>query len=257
MRYAKELELARATALEAGKIQLEGRPAARDIATKADLSPVTLTDRRCEALIRGALLLDFPRDSFLGEEDGAIPGESGRTWIVDPLDGTRPFLRGIPTHSALIALEEDGEPVVGVIHLPALGETYWAAKGSGAFLNGKPIRVSATADLSRAMGSALGYVEKCDLPVARRLLDLMRQWDYGYGFMDNYTYGSIAAGRIDVCVNLLDKAWDCAAAACIVAEAGGAWSDMHGVRSVHNGSIVLSNGVLHDEVIAQLNASEV
>ncbi|MBL7077525.1 MAG: inositol monophosphatase [Kiritimatiellae bacterium] len=252
MDYAAELKVALELARRAGEIQLAGQEVTLGVEIKADDSPVTTVDRACEDLILNGLREAFPEDGFLGEETGAHDGTSGRTWIVDPLDGTRPFIRGIPTYACLIALEANGEPVVGVMHLPALKETYCASRGGGAFLNDQPIRVSKTRDLNRAMGSALGQMERQDEPVGKQLLAAMSEWDYAYGFMDAYTYGCIAAGRIDLCVNLLDKPWDCAAAACIVSEAGGTYSDIEGNRTVHNGSIILSNGHLHDAILARL-----
>ncbi len=147
MQYEKELAVARTAAVRAGSLQIEHRDNIPAIVRKDDDSPVTEVDRKCEALIRHALLEAFPSDGFLGEETGRQEGSSGRTWIVDPLDGTRPYIRGIPTYSALIALEDEDQPVVGVLHLPAMRETYWACRGGGAFLNGQPIRVSATRDL--------------------------------------------------------------------------------------------------------------
>jgi histidinol phosphatase-like enzyme (inositol monophosphatase family) len=247
--YKKELKVSLDAARAAGKIQLAYRGRLPRVETKTDASPVTKVDRKCETVIRDILMRRFPADGFLGEETGYETGSSGRTWIVDPLDGTRPFLRGIPTFSVLIALQDGNDLTVGCMHLPALGETYWAQKGRGAYLNGKRIYVSKTRNLSRAMGSGLGFVEHSSKRRGRRLLFLMKTWDYAYGFMDAYSYGGVACGRLDVCVNLLDKPWDCAAAACIVAEAGGAFSDVNGNRSVHNGSVILSNGFVHDAVL--------
>lgn len=255
MQYEQELAVARAAAEQAGNVQLEAQPTLDRVDIKDDDSPVTEVDRRCEQIIRAALLEAFPDDGFLGEESGEVVGTTGRTWIVDPLDGTRPFIRGIPTYSSLVGLEADGKPVVGVIHLAALGETYWAAAGGGAFRNGEAIRVSETREMGKAMGSALGHVQEAGTAMADRVLRLMGEWDYDYGFMDNYSYALVADGRLDLCVNMLDKPWDCAAAACIVSEAGGSYSDINGNPSVRNHSIVLSNGVLHDEAIAYLNAS--
>jgi fructose-1,6-bisphosphatase/inositol monophosphatase family enzyme len=191
----------------------------------------------------------FPADGFLGEETGEDKGLSGRKWIVDPLDGTRPFIRGIPTHSALIALEDGDDMTVGCMNLPALGEIYWASKGGGAFLNGNPLHVSDVAALPSVMGSALGFVEKNGTHQAAKLIELMGAWGYAYGFMDAYSYGCIAAGRLDAAVNLLDKPWDCAAAVCVVEEAGGRFSDISGAASVHNGSCILTNGLVHDAVL--------
>jgi histidinol phosphatase-like enzyme (inositol monophosphatase family) len=248
----KELAAAVKAAREAGKIQLDGlrESAALNIEKKSDRSPVTAVDKACEARIREILLGEFPNDAFLGEETGETggAGAAARRWIVDPLDGTRPFIRGIPTHSALVALEEDGVPTVGVIHLPALGLTCCAERGGGAFLNDEQIRVSQTSELSEAMGSVLGITEYAGSPPGDSLIALTRSWDYTYGFMDAYSYVLLACGKLDACVNLLDKPWDCAAAACIAAEAGGQFSSISGERTVHGGSIVLTNGILHDAV---------
>lgn len=249
---SKELETALRAAKEAGDIQIRFASAITGIEQKEDRSPVTQVDRECEERIKEILLEGFPEDGFLGEESGTEKDESGRRWIVDPLDGTRPYIRGIPTHSVLIALEQNGTPVLGVIHLPALGLTCHAVKGEGAYINGERIRVSKTAQLQKAMGSMLGYVEFSEEPAGRALLELMRYWDYTYGFMDAYSYVLLASGKLDVCVNLLDKAWDCAAAACIITEAGGSYSSITGEKTIHGGSIVFSNGILHEKVLTFL-----
>ncbi len=249
VRYDAELKAARDTARAAGAIHLEYRYKLPAVQIKHDSSPVTEIDRACEVVIRDALAKQFPRDGFLGEETGVDEGQSGRRWIVDPLDGTRPYLRGIPTHSVLIALEAGDELVVGCIHLPVLDETYWAIKGGGAFFNGTQIQVSKTEDLDRAMGSAFGFVEKAGSREAGLLLSAMKSWDCAYGFMDAYSYAGVACGRLDLCVNLLDKPWDLAAAACIVTEAGGRFSDVNGLRSIYSGSAIISNGLLHDAVL--------
>jgi histidinol-phosphatase len=249
MSYDAELTLAAKAAFAAGAIQLDKRKSGLRFETKPDGSPVTEVDKLCETVIRDMLARQFPRDGFLGEESGEEKGSSGRRWIVDPLDGTRPYIRGLPTHSVLIALEDGDDLVVGCVHLPAMDRTYSAQKGNGAFLNNSPLRVSATSALKNVMGSGLGFVEKAGTPEGDRLLSFMRRWEYAYGFMDVFTYGCIAEGKIDLCVNLLDKPWDCAAAACVVSEAGGRFSDLAGAPSVHNGSIILSNGFIHDAVL--------
>jgi len=164
MNYERELETARKAAALAGVLQMEAQRDRLQVERKSDASPVTEIDKRCEQVIFDTLRDVFPNDSFLGEETGQHHGPSGRCWIVDPIDGTRPFIRGIPTHSALVALEEDGRPVVGVIELPALTTTYWAAAGCGAFKNGKPIHVSDTAQLNQVTGSALGYIQEAGTP---------------------------------------------------------------------------------------------
>jgi len=251
MSGSKELTAAIKAAKKAGKIQLDGlkKLASINIEKKSDRSPVTAVDKACESRIREMLLSEFPNDGFLGEETGENAGTTARRWIVDPLDGTRPFIRGIPTHSVLIALEEDGIPVAGVIHLPAMGLTCYASLGGGAYIDGEPIRVSSTNSLSDAMGSVLGITEHAGTPLGDSLIALTRAWDYTYGFMDAYSYVLLAGGRLDACVNLLDKPWDCAAAACIITEAGGKFSSVSGEKTVHGGSIVLTNGILHEEVL--------
>lgn len=251
MPFEAELEAARRAADAAGAIQL-ARRGAGDVSIKEDASPVTEVDRRCEALIRAELLGAFPADGFLGEESGAAGGQSGRTWIVDPLDGTRPYIRGIVTHAVLIALEDAAGPALGVIHLPAMRLTCWAARGGGAWCNGQPARVSATAAVADAIGSGLGYLQRYDEPLGARLFALLRRTGYSYGFMDAYSYVCLATGRIDFCVNLLDAPWDCAAAAAIIAEAGGRWSNADGAESVHHGTFVATNGILHQAVLDAL-----
>lgn len=251
MLFEAEMELAKRLARAAGAIQLS-RHGADVVDLKPDASPVTEVDLRCETLIRSEIGAAFPEDGFLGEESGEEVGRSGRTWIVDPLDGTRPYIRGIVTHAALIALEDAAGPALGVIHLPALDLTCWAARGSGAFCNGEPARVSTTCTLNDAIGSGLGFVQRFDEPEGVRLFELMRLTGYSYGFMDAYSYVCIATGRLDFCVNLMDAPWDCAAAAAIITEAGGQWSDAAGVESVRRGTFVATNGVLHRTVLDAL-----
>ena len=251
--YSAELIKALELAKQSGELQTGARNESIAFEKKDDASPVTAVDKACEQLLRRNLLAAFPHDGFLGEESGLRSGTSGRCWIIDPIDGTRPFIRGIPTYSTLVALEHDGEPVVGVIHLPELGITCWAARGKGAFVNGVPVRVSTTDRLENVMGSALGFIEHESASLRERLLSFMRRWDYAYGFMDAYSYVCCASGKLDCCINLLDKPWDCAAAACIVTEAGGSFSDITGKTTVHDGTFVCSNGLLHRDIIHHFN----
>jgi histidinol phosphatase-like enzyme (inositol monophosphatase family) len=249
MLYDQELNICIKAALSAGGIQLKYKNRIHKIKKKQDSSPVSEVDKKCEIAIREIIFKHFPHDGFLGEETGEEKGTSGRKWIVDPLDGTRPYLRGIPTHSALIALEENGDIVCGCMHLPALKETYWAKKGGGAFLNNSKIHVSKTKNLSLAIGSVFGFIENQHKSSGKALISLMKKLDYVYGFMDAYSYGCIACGKLDVCINLLDMPWDCAAAACIIKEAGGKFSDLKGNFSIYNKSTVVTNGILHNQVL--------
>jgi histidinol-phosphatase len=253
-RYRRELETAEAAARAAGRHLLDGSRKLPAVELKGDRSPVTRLDRESEAILSRLLLDAFPSDGLLGEECGEVAGSSGRRWIVDPLDGTRPFLRGIPTYSVLVALEEAGEMVVGCMFFPVSGECYTAAKGRGAFRDGRRIRVSRTPSLDRAMLAGLGPRTGGGKTAAnlRKLLDAA---DYAYGFMDAYSYALVASGRLDAVVSIWDKPWDCAAAACIVREAGGRFSDLSGAPDVHTGVSVASNGLLHEALLRHLKGS--
>lgn len=252
-KYEEELAVAVAAAKEAGRILLEGAKHLPKVERKADRSPVTQLDRMSEIAIAAIIMDEFPADAILGEEGGEKGGSaSGRRWIVDPLDGTRPFLRGIPTYSVLIALEDAGEIVVGCMFFPALGECYTAAKGCGAYCDGRRIRVSKTASLGDAMLSGLGPTTGGG-HAAAGMRKLLATADYAYGFMDAYSYALVATGRLDGAISLWDKPWDCAAGSCIVREAGGRFSDLSGVPSVFGGASVMSNGILHPEILSYLN----
>jgi len=249
MDWYTELYFAEKIARKAGALQLETAGSISNIEIKSDHSPVTLIDKKCESLIVDQINIDYAQDGILGEESGEKKGKTNRIWVIDPIDGTRPFIRGIPTYSVLIALLENDLPVVGVIYLPALNLLYKAAKDQGAFCNDHPLKVSSTSTLSSAMGSGLGFIQKQKEREGQALFSLMSTWDYSYGFMDAYSYGCVCSGKLDLCVNLLDKPWDCAAAACIIEEAGGMYSDIDGNKTIFSGNIVISNKNLHQQVI--------
>src|SRR5690349_14810664 len=142
--YVDELAVARRAADDAGRFALGHFKTGLAVEAKADGSPVTIADRGAEERLRKTLAAAFPADGILGEELGETSGASGRRWIIDPIDGTQSFIRGVPLWGVLVALEDRGECVVGVVALPALGETLWAVRGGGAFMNGAPARVAAT-----------------------------------------------------------------------------------------------------------------
>lgn len=254
MAYQHELDIALKAARAAAEIQLENLHQEKKIEFKDDSSPVTHIDKLCEKIIIDMLHEAFPEDGFLGEETGNTPGSSGRTWIIDPLDGTRLYIKKIPTFSVLIALVDEERPVVGVMHLPMLNEVYYAAESLGAYCNEKVIHVSGVNRLDQAYGCAYGHIPQLQEATAQAVLVQMNQWRFSQGFMDAYTYGCIASGKLDLCLNLSDKPWDCAAAACIIKEAGGQYSDIHGNQSIFNGSFVISNGLLHNEAIQNIAA---
>lgn len=250
-KYHDEVELAIAIAKEVGQFQLNRQSTLGKINLKEDRSPVTEVDQQSEEMIKAAIQKAFPRDGFFGEETGKSEGTSGRRWIVDPLDGTRPYIHKIPTFSTLIGLEEDGEMIVGVVNLPGMEECYYATKGGGAFCNGQPIHVSQCNSIKDAMGAALGLVEEANTPVGQKLMPYMQSLDYVYGFMDAYSYVAVAAGKLDVCITLIDFPWDRSPAAIIVEEAGGRFSTLSGERTIYGDNFCVTNGLLHDETLKQ------
>jgi histidinol phosphatase-like enzyme (inositol monophosphatase family) len=252
MKLKKELDTALKAARSAGIIQLEGLKNSLDIEVKSDQSPVTQIDKACESSIIKTIKEVFPKDGFLGEESGEVAGKSGRRWIIDPIDGTRPYIYGLPFFSTLIALEQMGECVVGVIHLPALKETCYAAKGGGAFCNRRPITVSKTKELSAAHGAVLGINEP-EHPLTPRLKRCMGQAGYLFGFNDAHSYASTARGRMDFVISILDKPWDRAPISIIIKEAGGEFSDFDGGHDINSPSIVVSNGLIHEQLLQALS----
>jgi histidinol phosphatase-like enzyme (inositol monophosphatase family) len=244
-----ELEAAIAAAQAAGRLQSERFGHRNQVELKADDTPVTAVDRDSEALIRQALAQALPQAGFLGEEsasgmDAAAPS-AGVRWIVDPLDGTKKFVRGLPFFGPCIALERDGDLVLGVMHLPLMAETIWAERGSGAYLNGEQVHVSVEARLDRAYVAYSSEAEFLRRGWSRALVAMMSGSYHQPGFLDLYSYVSLASGRVDAVVNIGEAPWDIAAARIILEEAGGRLTDFTGVPTVYGGTTLATNGHLH------------
>jgi histidinol-phosphatase len=231
------------------------------VTTKPDLSPVSDADKAVEQAIRSAIGRDRPGDSVLGEEFGTI-GQSSRQWIIDPIDGTKNYVRGVPVWATLIALAIDGVPQVGVVSAPALGKRWWAAKGSGAWMRDavlvedeRGIHVSAVADLADASASCSGLSRWDEAGKLENYLALSRTvWrtrDYG----DMWPYMMVAEGRVDVAGELDLQVYDMAALVPIVEEAGGTFTSVTGEPGPWHQSAVATNGRLHDAVLAILDAA--
>ncbi len=219
--------------------------------TKADKSPVTEADRAAEQTIRQHLATARPGDAVIGEEYGS-EGGGRRRWIVDPIDGTQNYVRGVPVWATLLALEEDGELVLGFVSAPALGRRWWATRGGGAYADGRPIRVSAVADLSTAF---LSYASLGGWEAAGRLdafLGLTRACARTRAFGDFWSHLLVAEGVVDLAAEPVVSLWDLAALQVIVEEAGGRFTDLSGVARPDGGSAVTTNGLLHDQVLALL-----
>jgi fructose-1,6-bisphosphatase/inositol monophosphatase family enzyme len=249
MSYQTEVELLKEIVNVVGIYQLEMQKKLKKINLKEDRSPFTEVDVNSENMIKEKISEKFPEDGFLGEESGVTAGTSGRRWIIDPLDGTRPYIHGIPTHSILIGLEDNGELVAGIAHFPALNETYWASSGCGAFCNGEKISVSQTDKIEDAMASGLGVVEAAKEKNGKLLVEMLDKCDSFYGFMDAYSYTAVAAGKLDFTVSLLDKAWDRAPVAIIVKEAGGVFSDFNKKETIYSKEFVVSNKNIYGKIL--------
>lgn len=223
-----------------------------DVRQKADLSPVTEADIAIEAMFREAVAERFPGDAVLGEEGGLQgEGRGGRCWVIDPIDGTKNFTDGVQLWATLIALSIDERPMLGLVGAPAMGERYEAVRGGGARLNGRPINVSRADRVSRAfvVYSSLDYWLLG--PLAEPFRELASEARRTRGFGDFWGHMLVARGTADVMIEEELCTWDWAAPSVIVEEAGGRMSQMDGSPLAHGGSVVTTNGLLHDELIAR------
>ena len=222
------------------------------VETKPDLTPVSEADRAAEKALRARIEAECPRDGVVGEEYGETKGSSSRRWILDPIDGTKSFVRGIPAWGTLIALEQDGEMVVGVVSAPALGRRWWASRGGGAFADGDQIRVSRVGALEDALlcFTSLTAFDEHGMGDAFRSL-AARCWE-ARGFGDCWAHVLVAEGSADLAVEPIMNLWDNAALQVIVEEAGGRFTDLDGRPRSDGGNAVTTNGLLHDEVLAVL-----
>ena len=221
-----------------------------DFETKSDNSPVTVVDKNCEAIIQKIILDSFPDHAFLGEETGKSTQESEYVWIIDPIDGTKNFVRGIPLFATLVALMHRGEIVVGISHAPIMNETVWAAKSAGAFKNGHPIHVSNTHDIEHSYIGHGGIRAFDKIGQLQSLSDLSSNSWGGRGFGDAWSYHLVAQGALDANIEAKIKIWDIAAAAIITTEAGGQVSDINGMPvDINTSTFIASNGQIHQQIL--------
>ena len=263
---AARLETAIAAAQLAGRETLRWfGDAGLVVDVKSDASPVTQADRAAEAILRRELLGAFPADAFLGEETGATAGTSGYEWIVDPIDGTKSFIRGVPLYATLVGCRHGGRGVLGVIAIPALDEMVHAARGGGAWHTkaaAAPVaaKVSAKSALRESLvcssdftsfdrwsgGKAAGSAARSRIEEA---CGLVRTWGDGYGYL------LVATGRADIMIDPLLNPWDAAAVDVVVTEAGGRFSDWHGRDSIESGDGIATNGLVHDAALGVIRGA--
>lgn len=246
-------------AVGAGEVTLSHfRQVGLTVEAKADDSPVTIADRSAEQWARQRIATAYPDDTVVGEEFSEASGTSRYRWVIDPIDGTKSFVCGVPLYSTLLALEYDGEPLGGVIEIPALGETVIAATGHGAWYRRaagaawEPARVSQKSTLSEAVI----VTSQTDLfarrGAGRQFAELERQCWVSRTWGDGYGYLLVATGRAELMVDAVCNPWDVAAMLPIMSEAGGRFSDWKGLPTCRGGEGLGSNGRLHDQALAIL-----
>jgi histidinol-phosphatase len=249
-----DLELALELADVADRISA-ARFRASDLAvsTKPDRTPVTEADKAVEAALRDVLAGERPGHAVVGEEEGATgDADSPWRWIIDPIDGTANYLRGIPVWATLVALEHDGEMVVGVASAPAMNKRWWASRGDGAFADGEPIQVSKIARIEDAQLSSDGFDSWERHGGADKFMGLVRRVWRTRGFGDFWQHMLVAEGTVDIALEPSVSLWDLAAVQVIVEEAGGRFTDLAGVSRADGGNCISSNGLLHQDVLDAL-----
>ncbi len=250
---AAYLDFALDAAWQAGRLTLAHYQTGVAVDRKADDTPVTLADRGAEELLRRLIGARFPGHDVLGEEQGASARDSDHRWIIDPIDGTQSFIRGVPLYGVLLGLEIAGEMVVGVVHLPALDETVGAALGVGCRWNGRAARAS---PVERLADGLLCYTDVTSLeshpsgcwPRLRAATRLQRGWS------DCYGYVLVATGRAEAMVDAVVSPWDVAPLPPILRECGGRFSDWEGRERIDGGNAVATNGRVHEALLDVLRA---
>jgi histidinol-phosphatase len=248
-----ELDRALTAAIEAARaaaeVALKYYRTGFDVTLKPDATPVTQADQGAEQAIREVLGRAFPAHGFLGEELGAV-GDQARRWIIDPIDGTKNFVRHVPIWATLIAFEEAGAITVGVIHNPVTGDLLAARRGGGARLNGERVRVSTIAGLREATLLHAGLKLLKDAGYWDGFARLVDATDRQRGFGDYLGYTLVAEGKAEIYLETDLKPWDLAPCKVIVEEAGGRFTDFAGVPTIYSGHAFATNGVLHDAALA-------
>jgi histidinol-phosphatase len=228
------------------------------ISTKEDHTPVTIADKLAEDVIRKTIHAAFPGHTFHGEEGSKVDlhDHTGYTWIIDPIDGTKSFIRGIPTFGTLLALLHDGILIVGVSNSPVFGELMYATKGGGAFLNDTRLTVSDVTSLKDAYITNSGLKYYDDIAKMPQLLNITRQVAWARGMGDFSTYHLLATGKIDIAMEAKVKFWDIAPATLIVQEAGGTVTQLDGKPITPESTTILAtNGHLHNEVLSIMQSA--
>jgi histidinol phosphatase-like enzyme (inositol monophosphatase family) len=242
------LNFAMDAAWQAGQLTLAHFQTGVAVQWKEDDSPVTAADRGAEKLLRELIARRFPGHAVVGEEFGEADNDSTHRWIIDPIDGTQSFIRGVPLYGVLIGLEVAGEVVVGVAHFPGLREMVSAARGEGCRWNGRPVQVSGVTRLEEALVSHTEVATLEDERTRSFWNRIKAATRVQRGWADCYGHCLVATGRAEIMLDPLMKVWDCAAIAPIVEEAGGTFTDWDGNSTIYGGDAISTNGLLFDQV---------
>lgn len=244
-------------AYRAGRGTLAHFRTGAEVEIKADATPVTIADKGAERQIRDMLAKSFPNDAILGEEEGGDESILDR-WVIDPIDGTKSFISGVPLYGTLLSYEENGIPILGVCYLPGLDEMLYAELGGGAFLNGRPTRVSTKTDLSQSVISCGGHSGMIKAGRWDGFAGLAMQTLASRTWNDCFGYSLVASGRIEAMMDPAVSRWDISAFSVIIPEAGGVVTDYDGTNTLAKGhrklGVVATNGVIHDQILAAFPA---
>ena len=238
MQWEQELRFAQSVMMHAGDLALGYSTQDLQPDSKADLSPVTLADRECERLIVERIVKEFPDDGILGEEGADRKGTSGRRWIVDPIDGTRDFVRGLPLWANLIGLEAEGKIVLGLANFPPQKKSYWAVRGQGAYCNGERIGISAIDSPSQSLACINGINSYASLEFKDRFFDWVKQFWAVRGMGGAYDAMLLASGHAEFWIEPKPQPWDLAALQPIMEEAGARMRNFDGGNSIYGGGSV-------------------
>jgi histidinol phosphatase-like enzyme (inositol monophosphatase family) len=258
--YLRELEYALKVVKASERITLKYFPR-RDlfgksrlkVNYKSDKSPVTIADKSCEKFLVKELSKKFPSHGFLGEEFGAGSAKSETRWIIDPIDGTRNFTRGIPYWGTLCGLEDEGQIVAGIMALPALKEVYYASKGQGAYENGKRIRVSKVKELEKSTIVFGGLNFFLGSKYEKGFEEIIKSAYHDRGFGDCFGYTFVAEGLAEAMLDPIVSPWDVAALKIIIEEAHGIFTDFEGDSTIYNRTAVAANPYIHEAVLKKLS----
>lgn len=248
------LDFAVLLAREAGEVTLEYFGPVVDHDAKGDGSPVTIADRKAERLLRSRIEGRYPGHAILGEEYGESNEGARVRWILDPIDATRSFMRGVPLYGVLIGIEIEGKSAVGVVNFPPLGEIVSAGRDLGCTWNGRPCRVSSVSRLADAVICTTDVERLLDRPEGPGWRRIQRQAAFSRTWGDCYGHALVATGRIEAQIDPEMAPWDAGPFLTIATEAGGTFTTLDGQQTVHGGSGVSSNGLLHEVVLSELAA---